>query len=125
MLLAGLALAALLVAATGIHGLIATSVTERTREIGIRLALGSTGAQALRTLAMPGVVLGVIGVALGLVGAWSAAGVLRHFIWGINARDPLTFASVAVILMLTALAASVAPAFRIVRLEPSRTLRSE
>jgi predicted permease len=125
MLLAGLALAALLVAATGIHGLIATSVTERTREIGIRLALGSTVAQALRTLAMPGVVLGVIGVALGLVGAWSAAGVLRHFIWGINARDPLTFASVAVILMLTALAASVAPAFRIVRLEPSRTLRSE
>jgi predicted permease len=125
LLFVGLALASLGVAATGIHGLIATSVTERTREIGIRLALGSTIGQAMRTLAMPGVVLAAIGAALGLVGAWSAAGLLRHFIWGVQATDPLTFAGVAVILMLTAVAASVAPALRIVRLEPSRTLRSE
>ena len=125
LLFVGLALASLGVAATGIHGLIATSVTERTREIGIRLALGSTIGQAMRTLAMPGVVLGAIGAALGLVGAWSAAGLLRHFIWGVQTTNPLTFAGVAVILMLTAVTASVAPALRIVRLEPSRTLRSE
>lgn len=124
-LLVGLALAALAVAATGIHGLIATSVSERTREIGIRLALGSTRSQALRTLALPGVLLAGIGVVLGLAGAWSAAGVLGHFIWGVKPNDPLTFASVTVILLLTATAASVAPALRIVRLEPSRTLRSE
>jgi predicted permease len=124
-LLVGLAIAALIVAATGIHGLIATSVTERTREMGIRLALGATSSQAVRTLALPGLVLAVIGVALGLVGARSSASLLTHFIWGIRANDPLTFGGVSALLMLTALASSVAPALRIVRLDPSKTLRAE
>ena len=124
-LLAGLALAALVVAAIGIHGLIATSVTERTREMGIRLALGATSGQAVRTLALPGVALGIIGIALGLVGSISSSRALEHFIWGIGAKDPLTFGAVSVVLLLTATVASVAPALRIVRLDPSKTLCAE
>ena len=122
-LLAALAAASVLLAAVGLHGLIATSVTERTREIGIRLALGATAAQAMRTLAVPGVVLAAAGTAIGLAASLGMARLLRHFVWGVSTNDPLTFVAVACVLLVVATAASVAPALRILRLDPAVTLR--
>jgi ABC-type antimicrobial peptide transport system permease subunit len=122
-LLLGLALAAVAVAATGIHGLIATSVTERTREMGIRLALGATSQQALRTIVLPGVALAAAGVGVGLVAAFASTPLVAHFVWGVRVTDPMTFTSVALLLLCVALAASVLPAWRIVQLDPARTLR--
>ena len=124
-LLLALACAALVVAAIGIHGLIAASVTERTREMGIRLALGATFGQALRTLAAPGVVLAGIGTAAGLAGSVAAVPLIRHFVWGVSVSDPTTYAGVAALLLGVATVASVAPALRILRLDPATTLRQE
>jgi ABC-type antimicrobial peptide transport system permease subunit len=122
-LLLGLALAAVAVAATGIHGLIATSVTERTREMGIRLALGASSPQALGTIVLPGIGLAAAGVGLGLVSAFAATPLVAHFVWGVGVTDPVTFISVALVLLLVAIMASVLPAWRIVQLDPARTLR--
>jgi len=124
-LLTTLAAAAVLLAAIGIHGLIATSVTERTREIGIRLALGSTAAKAVRAAAMPGVWLAVAGVAAGVLPALAFARLVRHLIWGVTATDPATFVGAAVALVAVAVVASIAPARRILRLDPASTLRHE
>lgn len=124
-LLLGLAGAALVLAAVGIHGLIAQSVAERTREIGVRLALGATAGRAIRAVALPGIVLAAAGTLIGSAAAVAAARLLRHFVWGVSATDPLTFAGVAAIFVLVAAAASLAPALRILRLDPATTLRSE
>jgi len=118
-----LAVSALLLAAIGIHGLIASGVAERTRELGIRLALGSTVAQAIRTVALPGVVLTVVGLVVGCALAFGAAGLIRRLLWGVEATDPLTFAGVALTLLLVSLVASVTPALRVRRLDPVSLLR--
>jgi predicted permease len=124
-LLLVLAGASLVVAVIGIHGLIAASVTERTREMGIRLALGATGRQALGTLALPGVVLAGTGVVAGVAGSIAALPLVRHFVWGVSVSDPATYAGVSVLLLTVAAAASVVPALRILRLDPAITLRQE
>ncbi len=124
-LLAALAGATVLLAGIGLHGLMATTVSERTREIGIRLALGATGAQIIRGIAVPGVLLAAAGIAVGLVLAAFAVDALRSFIWGISAQDPVTFATVPIVLLLVAVLAAVVPTLRILRLDPARTLRTE
>ena len=124
-LLLSLALVAVLLAAIGIHGLIASSVVERTREMGIRMALGATMAQAMRTVAMPGVVLSLIGVVVGLAVSFGTARLVRSLIWGVTATDPLTFAAVAALLIGVAVTASVIPSLRVLRLDPATTLRHE
>ena len=124
-LLGALALSTVLLAGIGIHGLIATSVTERTREMGIRLALGATTAQALRTLAVPGIVLALIGVTIGAGAALVFARLLQHFLWGVRTNDPATFGGVAGTLLAVAFLASVVPALKVLRLDPARTLRRE
>jgi putative ABC transport system permease protein len=124
-LLVGLAVAAVMLAAIGLHGLIATSVAERTREMGIRLALGSTFSQAVRTVAGQGVALAGVGIVIGLMLAGAVARMLRHFIWGVSETDPVTFGSVAALLLLVATAASILPALRILRLDPATTLRHD
>ena len=91
-LLLALACTALVVAAIGIHGLIAASVTERTREMGIRLALGATGRQALGNLALPGVVARRDWNNCGLAPAVAAIPLVRHFVWGVSTTDPATYA---------------------------------
>ena len=118
-----LAVAALLLAAIGIHGLIASGVAERTRELGIRLALGSTVAQAIRTVALPGIALTLIGLAAGSLLALAATGVIRSLLWGVEATDPVTFIGVAGTLFLVSLVASVTPALRVRRLDPVSLLR--
>jgi len=124
-LLGALAGLALLLAAVGIYGLIANSVAERTRELGIRLALGATVAQAMRAVALPGVALALAGVAAGSVLAGFASQLLRHLVWGVRPGDPLTFVAVGLGLLAVAAAASFLPALRVTRLNPAETLRQE
>ena len=124
-LLAALAALALLLAAVGIYGLIANSVAERTRELGIRLALGATVAQAMRAIALPGVALALAGVMAGSVLAGFAAQLLRHLIWGVEPGDPLTFAAVGLGLLGMTAAASFLPALRVAHLNPAETLRQD
>jgi hypothetical protein len=124
-LLGALAGLALLLAAVGIYGLIANSVAERTRELGIRLALGATVAQAMRAVALPGVALALAGVVVGSVLAGFASQMLRHLVWGVRPDDPLTFVTVGMGLLGVAAAASFLPALRVTRLNPAETLRQE
>jgi predicted permease len=124
-LVAGLGLIALVLAGVGLHGLIASSVNERTRELGIRLALGASGRQAIATVVIPGLVLAAIGVGLGTVAAFASSRLLQSFVWGVTASDPVTFAGVIATLMAIALIASLVPALRVLRLDPAQTLRAE
>jgi len=120
--LAGLAI---LLAALGLYGLIAQSVTQRTREMGIRLALGATVSDVIRTAAAPGIALSIAGIACGVVLALFATRLLKSLIWGVAPTDPVTFVVVALLLIGVAVAASIIPALRLVRLDPAQTLRSE
>jgi predicted permease len=122
-LLAGLAFAAVLLAAVGIHGLIATTVLERSREMGIRVALGATLSQAMRSLALPGILLTLAGTAIGLAASLAFARLLAHYVWGVSTTDPVTFAAVGAILLVVASVASFVPALRILRIDPATILR--
>jgi len=122
-LLTGLALAAVLLAAVGIHGLIATTVLERSREMGIRVALGATLMQAMRSLALPGIILTLVGTLIGLAASVVFVRLLTHYVWGVSTTDPATFAGVAAILLAVASIASLIPAMRILRLDPATILR--
>jgi len=124
-LMGTMAALALLLAAIGIYGLIAHSVSERTRELGIRMAMGATAGQAVSLVTMPGLVLAAIGCALGCVLAWGEAQLMRHLIWGISPTDAATFVGVSGLFLLVAMIASLLPAWRITRLNPANTLRSE
>jgi predicted permease len=124
-LVLGLGAVALLLAAIGIHGLIASSVGERTRELGIRLALGATGSQVMRDVLLPGITLAGIGVVIGSAGAFAAVRLLQSFLWGVTPTDPLTFGAVVATLLAVAFLASVIPALRVLRLDPALTLRAE
>ena len=121
----GLGVVALLLAAIGIHGLIASSVSERRRELGIRLALGASPGQVVRDVVMPGIVLAAVGVTIGAAAALAVVRLLQSFLWGVTATDPLTFAVVIATLLAVALIASLIPAARVLRLDPALTLRAE
>jgi predicted permease len=116
---------ALLLVAIGVYGLIAQSVAQRTREMGIRLALGATSSAVVRTAAMPGILLALSGVAAGLVVALFVTRLLKSLIWGVKPADPLTFMAVAFLLIAVAAIASFLPAARLARIDPAQTLRDE
>lgn len=116
---------ALLLAAIGIHGLIASGVAERTRELGIRMALGASVAQTVREAALPGIAMAVLGVVVGCGAAVGVSGLLQNLLWGVKANDPLTFVAVVATLLMVAVVASVVPAWRVKRLDPVTLLRSE
>jgi predicted permease len=122
-ILAGLALAAVLLAAVGIHGLIATTVFERSREMGIRVALGATMSQAMRSLALPGIVLALTGTAIGIAASLAFVRLLQHYVWGVSTTDPVTFGIVIATLLAVATIASVVPALKILRMDPATILR--
>ena len=123
LLLALYAAIALALAAIGIYGVIAVSVVQRTREIGIRLAVGALPRTVLRLFLGRGCVLAGIGLALGIVGAMVVTRLARSLLFAVSPTDPLVFGGTALILGLTALLASYLPARRASRIDPMVTLR--
>jgi predicted permease len=123
LLLGSLAGLAVLLAAVGLYGLVGNAVAERTREFGIRLALGASSRQAIVSGAAPGLMLGTIGVAAGLLLARASATTMRHLVWGIAISDPVTFVVSAGTVLLVVVAATLIPATRIARLNPIKALR--
>ncbi|TAK17804.1 MAG: ABC transporter permease [Acidobacteria bacterium] len=115
--------AALLLAAMGLHGLIAHSVTERTREFGIRLALGATASQTIRSVAWSGVTLAIVGAVIGGIASIFAVKLVEAFLWGVEPGDPVTYAGAMSFLIVVAAASSLLPAMRLLRLDPAKTLR--
>ena len=116
---------AILLAALGLYGLIAQSVAQRTREMGIRLALGASVQGVVRTAAAPGITLSLAGIACGAVLALFATRLLKGMIWGVANTDPITFVAMALLLLAVAGFASIIPALRLSRLDPAQTLRDE
>lgn len=114
---------ALVLAAVGVYGVISYAVSQRTQEIGVRVALGAQRADVLRLIVGHGAALGGIGVAIGLVGALGVTRTLRTLLFGVSPFDPLSFVAVAVILTIVALAASYIPARRAARVDPVEALR--
>jgi putative ABC transport system permease protein len=124
-LLMAFAAAALLLAAVGVYGLVSYSVAQRTREIGIRVALGARSAQVLLPILREGFILAVSGITIGLVGALLAARYIATFLFGVGPADPLTFAAVAGVLLIVALLASFVPSRRALKIDPIMALRAE
>ena len=125
LLVSAFAILALLLSAIGIYGVVAYSVAQRTHEIGVRMALGAERADVVRLVLSEGIAATAGGVALGLVGAAALTGVMTTLLFGISARDPLTFGAGAVVLLVVALFASYIPAWRATRVEPLTALRAE
>ncbi len=124
-LLAIFAAVALLIAAIGIYGVLSYSVNQRTREIGVRMALGAPRSDVLRMIVGEGMRMGLAGIGAGLVGAFALSRAMASMLFGVQARDPLTFGSVSVILMVISPAACYFPARRATAIDPITALRDE
>jgi len=116
---------ALAIAATGLSGVTALLVSQRTREIGIRLALGAQRGQVLRMVLLQGMRVILIGLAVGLAGALVGTRVMKALLFNTAVTDPVTFAGVALVLLAVALLASYIPARRVTRVDPMIALRAE
>jgi len=118
-------LLALVLSAVGLYGVQSFLVAMRTREIGIRMALGALERQVAGAVMGRGVALAAVGVLLGLVAAYASAQLIQSLLFGVDARDPLTFITVPAVLLLVAVAASLIPAVRASRVDPVEALREE
>lgn len=116
---------ALAVAAIGLYGVIAYSVAQRLHEMGVRIALGARTGDLLRLVVGEGVRVALIGIVLGVAGAFAAGKLIASLLFGVPSRDPLTFGIVAIVLLLTATLASLIPAWRASRADPNLALRAE
>lgn|SRR5579871_736624 len=117
--------AAALLAAIGIYGVMAYAVAQRTREIGVRMALGASAPNVVRLVLRQVLILVVAGMLLGLAGAYGLTRFVQNLLWNVSPTDPLIFAAVAIGLFLTAMAACLVPTFRATRIDPATALRYE
>jgi putative ABC transport system permease protein len=124
-LLALFALLALAIAAAGIGGVMALSVSQRTHEIGVRMAIGAKPSEIIAMILRQGMWLALVGVALGVLGAFGLTRAVKNLLFGVTPNDPTTFITVAAVLAFAALAACYIPARRASRVDPLRALRSE
>jgi putative ABC transport system permease protein len=124
-LLAGFSLTALLLATVGIYGVLAYSVARRTREIGVRVALGAEPGRIVRLVVGAGARFVMAGAAAGLAGALLLSGLMKGLLFGIGPRDPLSFLAAPAVLIAVALFAAYIPARRAARISPVEALRSE
>jgi putative ABC transport system permease protein len=124
-MMAALGLIALVLASSGVYGVMAHSVTERTHEIGVRLALGAEPRQVLRWVAARGMRLAATGLVIGFAVSFALARLLASLIFGVSASDPLIFAGVPAVLAAVALAACWIPAWRAAKVDPMVALRYE
>ena len=125
MLLASFAVLAVILAAIGIYGVVAYIVAQRTREIGVRIALGAGVANVIRLVLWQGFKPALLGVALGTAAALNIGDVMNKLLYEVGARDPITFVAVPVVVLLTVIAACVLPARRAGQTSPAIALRSE
>ena len=116
---------ALVLSSIGIFGVMSYTVSRRTQELAIRMALGADRSTMLRLVLREGLRLTLVGVGIGLVAALALSRVMAGYVYGIKSTDPLTFAAAALLLMAAALAACYIPARRAMRVDPMRALRTE
>ena len=123
--IAGFALAALLLATAGVYGVISFSTSQRTREFGVRMALGAARGDIIRLVLREGLTLAAIGLAIGVVAALPGARLWRSLLFGVSATDPLTLVAVCLVLMIVSAAACYLPAKRALEVDPVGSLRFE
>ena len=124
-LLVSFAIMGLVLGAVGIFGVLSFSVSGRTREIGLRMALGAARSEVLRMILRRGLGLALLGIAFGLLSAYWITGLMSGLLFGVGTRDPTTFGSVALVLIAVSVAASLIPARRATRIDPTEALRYE
>jgi len=116
---------AFLLAGVGIHGLLSYAVSQRTREIGVRLALGAQRQDILRMVMRSGLMLAALGILLGVVLAFAAARAIEALLFGVHSYDPPTYLAAGALALLMALAGSLLPALKAVRVDPMAAMRIE
>ena len=125
LLLCGFAVLAMGLASIGLYGLTSYMATQRSRELGVRLALGAEARQVFRLVMSEGLRLALIGLAVGLAAAFALTRVMRHMVFDVSVTDPLTFLTIALLLLGVALVASYLPARRATKINPIEVLRAE